>query len=153
VTVGFMFLLGAAAAAVLSVFVGRMADRRGRRVPVLVGLCACTICVPLLALPRSVAPLFALVVVVDPLTAAQYPPAGAMISDGAEAVGLPQAYGFGLFNLAWAGGQVIGAAGSAGLAQATLDAVPYGLLAALCMTTALAMRRTGRKVQLPPPLQ
>jgi MFS family permease len=144
VTVGVVFLLGAAAAGTASPFVGRMADRRGWRVPVLAGLCASTIWVSLLALPRSVALLFALVVVADPLFGIQYPPAGAMISDGAEATGLAQTYAFGLFNLAWAGGQVIGGAGSAALAQATSDAVPYSLLAALCIATVLAVRQINR---------
>jgi MFS family permease len=151
VTVGAVFLVGAAAAGVVSPLVGRLADRRGRRVPVLVGLCAATVWVPLLALPRTVGLLFALVVVADPLFGVQYPPAGALISDGAEEVGLGQTYAFGLFNLAWAGGQVIGAAGSAGLAQATTDAVPYALLAALCVATALVVRGAGRRVQFGSP--
>jgi MFS family permease len=142
VTIGAVFLVGAAAAGAVSPFVGRMADRRGRGLPVLVGLCAATVWTPLLALPRSVALLFAVVVVADPLFGVQYPPAGAMISDGAEGVGLGQTYAFGLFNLAWAGGQVVGAAGSAGLAQATSDAVPYVLLAALCVATALPISRS-----------
>ncbi len=145
VTVGAAFLLGAAAAGVLSPFVGRAADRRGRLTPVLAGLCASAIWAPLLALPRSVALLFALVVVADPLFGVQYPPAGAMISDGAEAADLAQTYAFGLFNLAWAGGQVIGGAGSAGLAQATSDAVPYALLAGLCVGTLLVLRATGQR--------
>jgi MFS family permease len=144
VTVGIVFLAAAAAAGVVSPLVGRLADRRGRRLPVLLGLCASTIWVPLLALPRTVALLFVLVVVADPLFGVQYPPAGALISDGAEGVGLGQTYAFGLFNLAWAGGQVIGSAGSAGLAQATSDAVPYALLAALCLATVVALRQLGR---------
>jgi MFS family permease len=146
VTVGVVFLVGAAAAGVVSPLVGRVADRRGRRTPVLVGLCASTIWLVLLALPRSVALLFAVVVVADPLFGIQYPPAGAMISDGAEDVGLGQTYAFGLFNLAWAVGQVVGGAGSAGVAQATSDAVPYALLAALCMTALLTLRQTDRWV-------
>jgi MFS family permease len=140
VTIGVVFLLGAAAAGVVSPLVGRMADRRGRRTPVLGGLGASTIWLLLLALPRSVALLFAFVVVADPLFGIQYPPAGAMISDGAENVGLGQTYAFGLFNLAWAVGQVVGGAGSAGLAQATSDAVPYALLAGLCIVALVALR-------------
>jgi hypothetical protein len=101
----------------------------------------------LLPLPQAVAPLFCLVVVADGLFGVSYPPAGAMISGGAEQVGLGQAYGFGLFNLAWAGGQVVGGAGSAGLAQATADAVPYALLAALCLITLVAVARAGRAVK------
>jgi MFS family permease len=145
VTVGAAFLLGAAAAGLASPFIGRLVDRRGWRAPVLTGLCASTVWVALLVLPQSVAPLFALVVVADPLFGAFYPPAGAMISGGADETGLGQAYAFGLFNLAWAGGQVIGGAGSAGLAQATSDSVPYWLLAALCFATALAVRQGGRR--------
>jgi MFS family permease len=140
VTVGLVFLLGAAAAGVLSPLVGRVADRSGRRTPVLAGLCASTLWLVLLALPRSVALLFALVVVADPLFGIQYPPAGAMISDGAESAGLGQTYAFGLFNLAWAFGQVVGGAGSAGLAEATSDAVPYALLAGLCIAALLTLR-------------
>ena len=151
VTVGVVFLLGAAAAGIASPFVGRRSDRRGWRVPVLLGLCASTIWALLLALPRSVSVLFGLVVVADPVFGIQYPPAGAMISDGADATGLSQTYAFGLFNLAWAGGQVIGGAGSAGLAQATSDAVPYALLAALCLVTAVAIRQTDRRVEVNSP--
>jgi MFS family permease len=139
-TVGVVFLVGAAAAGIISPLVGRVADRRGRRMPVLAGLFASTIWLLLLALPRSVALLFALVVVADPLFGIQYPPAGAMIADGAEGVGLGQTYAFGLFNLAWALGQVAGGAGSAGIAQATSDAVPYALLATLCLGALLALR-------------
>ncbi len=144
VTVGVVFLLGAAAAGVMSPLVGRLTDRRGWRPPVLAGLWASAICTVLLAVPGTVALLFAFVVVADPVFGVQYPPAGAMISDGAEKVGLGQTYAFGLFNLAWAVGQVIGGAGSAGLAQATSDAVPYALLASLCIVTALGLRQTGR---------
>jgi hypothetical protein len=67
-----------------------------------------------------------------------------MISAGAERVGLDQGYAFGLFNLAWGIGQVLGDAGSAGLAQATVDAVPYALLAAICLVTYLAVSRGSR---------
>ena len=146
VTVGVVFLLGAAAAGVISPLVGRLADRSGWRLPALAGLCGSAVCAVLLALPRTVGLLFAFVVVADPLFGVQYPPAGAMISDGAEKVGLGQTYAFGLFNLAWALGQVVGGAGGAGLAQATSDAVPYVLLASLCALTAVALRHPGRLV-------
>ena len=147
VTVGVVFVIGAAVAALASPVVGRLSDRRGWRLPVLAGLCGATVWAVLLPLPQAVAPLFVLVVVADGLFGVSYPPAGAMISAGAEHVGLGQAYGFALFNLAWAGGQVIGGAGSAGLAQATADAVPYTLLAVLCAITLLVVARQGRTVR------
>lgn len=144
-TVGLAFVGGAALAAISSPLVGRLSDRSGWRRPVLSALCVSMVWALLLTLPRAIALLFALVVVADGVFGLPYSPAGAMISEGAERVGLAQSYGFALFNLAWAGGQVIGGAGSAGLAQATADAVPYSLLAGLCALTvaAIARRRRG----------
>ena len=53
-------------------------------------------------------------------------PAIAMLSDGAEAHGLEQAFAFALVNLAWSVGEGGGAAGSARLADvAGGDAAPY----------------------------
>ncbi|MBV9166455.1 MAG: MFS transporter [Solirubrobacterales bacterium] len=149
VTVGLAFLAGAAVAGLSSPLVGRVSDRRGWRLPVLAGLWLSTVWVVLLALPRTVAPLFGLVVVADGLFGVSYPPAGALISGGAESAGLDQAYGFGLFNMAWAGGQVIGGAGGAGLAQATADAIPYSLLGALCLITAVTVARQRPAVRAP----
>lgn len=142
-TIGLAFIAGAALAALSSPLVGRLSDRRGWRRPILTGLCLSSAWALLLPLPRTVALLFGLVVLADGLFGVPYSPAGAMISAGVERVGLGQAYGFGLFNLAWAGGQVIGGAGSAGLAQVTADAVPYSMLAALSALTvaAIALRR------------
>jgi MFS family permease len=147
VTVGVAFLLGAAVGALESPLVGRVADRRGWRAPVVAGLCGATVWAVLLPLPQAVAPLFVLVVLADGLFGVSYPPAGAMISDGAEQAGLGLAYGFALFNMAWAGGQVIGGAGSAGLAQATADAVPYAVLAALCLLTVAAIAGRRRALE------
>ncbi len=147
VAIGAAFLVSAACAAATSPVIGRLSDRSGWQRPVLFGLCASAVWVVLLPLPSSVAILFVLIVVADPFFGLAYPPAGAMISHGAERVGLDQGYAFALFNIAWASGQVIGEAGSAGLAQATSDAVPYALLAALCLATVVALRRRGLRTQ------
>jgi MFS family permease len=145
-TIGLAFVAGAAVAAVSSPLIGRLSDRRGWRRPVLTGLSLSMAWVVLLALPRGVAVLVGLVIVADGLFGLPYSPAGAMISEGAQRVGLGQTYGFGLFNIAWAGGQVIGAAGSAGLAQVTDDVIPYSVLAALCAATVAAIARGRRDV-------
>lgn len=145
--IGAAFLVAAAVAATASPVIGRVSDRRGWRTPVLLGLAISAVWALLLPLPTAPAVLFVLVVVADPSFGISYPPAGALISHGAEDVGLDQGYAFGLFNLAWAGGQVIGNAGSAGLAQATADAVPYAVLSALCVATIVTVKRRGPRAQ------
>ena len=144
VTIGAAFLIAAAGAAITSPIIGRMSDRTGWRTPVRFGLLASAAFAILLPLPESAAVLFLLVIVADPAFGASYPPAGAMISNGADRAGLDQGYAFGLFNLAWGVGQVGGDAGSAGLAQATSDAVPYAFLAVTCLVTFLALTRSSR---------
>jgi len=68
-------------------------------------------------------------------------PAMATVSDGAERHGIEQAIAFAFVNVAWAVGQTAGAAGSARLADATSDRVPFLLLAGIGAATALALRR------------
>jgi MFS family permease len=135
VTVGVAFLLAAGAAAATSPFVGRVSDRRGWRAPVIIGLASSALFAALLPLPASAVLVFALVVFADAVFGVVYPPAGALLADGAERVGLDQGYAFSLFNLAWGLGQVLGGAGSAGLSQATSDAIPYAALVVLCLGT------------------
>jgi hypothetical protein len=68
-----------------------------------------------------------------------------LTAGGAERQGLGQGIAFGLWNLAWGGGQAIGSAGGAGIAEVSSDAVPYLLLAALCaLTLAVGLRSRGR---------
>jgi MFS family permease len=137
-----VFLLAAAVEASLSPLVGRLSDRRGRLLPLRTGL-ACVL-LACLALPRPHVVWVLGVVVVFAAAAGGmlYTPASALLSDGAEAAGLPQGLVFGLFNLVWAAGQIGGAAGGAGLADATDDTVPYLVVAVLAATTVLALRPT-----------
>jgi MFS family permease len=144
VTVGAAFLIAAVGAGLTSPIVGRISDRSGWRRPVQVGLLFSAAFVILLPLPDSVPLLFVLVVAADPAFGAYYAPAGGMISAGAERLDLDQGYAFGLFNLAWGVGQVVGDAGSAGLAEATSDTVPYAVLAVTCLLTFLGISRGSR---------
>jgi hypothetical protein len=73
-------------------------------------------------------------------------PAMAMLSDGAESFGVAQGFAFALINLAWATGQTAGAAGSARLADATDDRVPYLVLAGVCAATLALLARRRRPV-------
>jgi MFS family permease len=86
-----------------------------------------------------------LVIVAAPLIGTLWTPAMAMLSDGAEAFGVAQGFAFALVNLAWATGQTAGAAGSAWLADAAGDRVPYFVMAGVCLLTlAMLVRRRER---------
>jgi hypothetical protein len=90
--------------------------------------------------------LLTVIVVGLPAFGLLFVPAAAMISDGSQRQNLHQGLGFGLSNLAWAGGQAIAAAGSGALAQATTDTMPYVLLAVAFASTFLALGATGRRI-------
>jgi hypothetical protein len=62
-------------------------------------------------------------------------PGMALLSDAAERAGLDQALAFSISNLAWALGHILGGGAGGALADATADAVVYGLLAAACAIT------------------
>ena len=146
VVIGGAFLGAAAVEAGLSPLVGRLADRRGRLAPVRLSLTAAVAVAVLAPLVQPAWLLVALLVVGLPSFGTLFVPAAAMVSDGADRRRLHQGLGFGLANLAWAGGQAVAAASSGALAQATSDAVPYLLLAgAFCMTLAL-MQSPGRRM-------
>ncbi len=69
-----------------------------------------------------------LIVVGSPVIGLLWAPAMAMLSDGAEGVGLEQGLAFGLMNLTWATGQSIGDIGGARLGDAAGDGVAYLVL-------------------------
>lgn len=136
------FLTAAALEAVVAPMIGRLSDRRGRFVPSLIGVAGGGLIMLLLPWPESAWGLGVLIVFAGPLIGLLYTPAMAMLSDGADHAGVSQGFAFALVNLAWATGQTAGAAGSARLADATDDRVPYLVLAAVCaITLATLLRR------------
>ena len=58
-----------------------------------------------------------------------------MLSDVAEAAGLDQALAGGLTNLAWAGGQILGAGVGGAAAKVAGDGLPTVVAAGLCVAT------------------
>ncbi|HVC71939.1 MAG TPA: MFS transporter [Acidimicrobiales bacterium] len=140
------FLGAAALEAAFSPVVGRLSDRHGSLAPVRVSLVvavAVSVAIP------YVTPSWLLVVVLVvglPSFGVLFVPASAMISEGADRRQLHQGLGFGLANLAWAAGQAVAAASSGALAQATVDAFPFFLLAAVFALTAAAVRPAGRRL-------
>jgi hypothetical protein len=85
--------------------------------------------------------LVVLLIVGTPAFGTLFAPATALLSAGAQQLGLSQGLAFGLSNLAWATGQAVAAAFSGAVAQATSDVVPYTLLAAACVTTIVVARQ------------
>ena len=149
--VGAVFLVAAAVQATASPAIGRVADRRGRLVPVRAGLVitiTVTAAIPWIDAPW---PLAVLVVAATISFGLFWIPGMALLTDGADTVSLYYGLGFMLMNLAWASGQFAGAAAGGALAETMGDALPFLLLAALSLVTLLAVqagpvrRRAGRR--------
>jgi len=141
IVIGAAFLGAAGIETALAPVIGRVADRHGRALPVRVCVSVSVVVSLLLPFVVPAGLLMAVLIVGLPAFGILFVPAAAMISDGAKRRNLHQGLGFGLSNLAWAGGQAIAAAGSGALAQATTDTVPYALLALAFATTLLMLRR------------
>ncbi len=141
------FLGSAAVEVVLSPLVGHLADRRGRLVPVRLSLVAAVVVSVLAPLAQPAWVLVALLVIGLPAFGTLFVPAAAMIGDGADRRQLHHGLAYGLGNLAWAAGQGVSAAASGALAQATVDAVPYLLLAMAMASTVLFLRNGARGIE------
>lgn len=145
--IGAVFLGAAISEALASPFVGRLSDSAGRLVPVRLGLAGVVVSCVLLPLP-DVGWLLAVIALLGAgLVGILWTPATALMSDGAEIAGLPQAMAFGVINLAWAGGIVAGSGGGSALADATSDAVPYVLFGVVALVTLAAVVVRGRRLQ------
>jgi predicted MFS family arabinose efflux permease len=141
------FLVAAAVEATVSPLVGRLSDRRGRMVPIRAGLVASAVVLVAFTLPRQAFVLAVVMVFASAALALFWAPAMAMLSDAADATGLHLGLGFALINLAWAAGQMTGAAGGGALAEAAGEAVAPLLIAALALATfALLAARRARRV-------
>jgi MFS family permease len=134
-----VFLISAAVEAVLNPVAGRVSDKRGRLLPIRAGLAASAVATVLLPWPESRWVLATVVVLAGMAFGVFWTPAMSHLADLAERRGLDYAYGFALVNMAWAPGQVVGAALGGGLARATSDAVPYLLLTGACVLSLAAL--------------
>ena len=131
------FAVGAGLEAILSPAVGRYSDRSGRLRPYVVGMAICAVAVLLIPVGQA----NGIVVSAEVLTAIGagfcFTPATAILSSAAEGEGLHQGFASGLMNMAWAGGQVIGAVGGGSAADVFGYAVPCIAMAGLLALTAL----------------
>jgi MFS family permease len=141
VAVGATFLVAAGVEATVSPIVGRVSDRRGRLAPIRFGLALAPLLLCLFTVPHRAVAVAALIVATTAALGTFWAPAMAMLSDAAEHSGLRQGLAFGLVNLAWAAGMVVGSGGGGALAKATTDAVPAALVAAAAAATLIALTR------------
>jgi MFS family permease len=142
---GATFFAAAGVEAIVSPTSGRAADRLGARPVVRVGLVIGLVALAVVDLPGTAWLLAVVVVLVCGLLGVLWVPAGLLLTGGADRIGLDSAYAFAFFNLAWAGGFTVGAAGGGALAQATADVVPYLLLAgAYALSLVAAFWTPGR---------
>jgi MFS family permease len=135
-----VLIVAAVSEASLSPVMGRLADRRGRRYPISIGLVASAAVAALLPWPEHAAVLAIVTVLAYCAFGIFWAPAMSLLSNASDRIGLDVAWGFALANLAWAPGQASGAAVGGALARATTDAVPYLLLSAFCLATLAVVR-------------
>ena len=129
VAIGALFFGTAAVETALNPLLGRLTDVRGLA---LVGSIAVSLALAWAGPALLVA---GLVVAAGIVYGAFFTPGMALVSDGAERNGIAQGLAFGVMNLGWALGAVIGPAAGGALAESAGDTFPYLLLAAICVGT------------------
>jgi MFS family permease len=139
------FLVAAALEASISPLAGRLSDRRGPLVPARAGLAGGALAMALLPWPTHAWQLVVTIMLTAPLIGFLWTPSLALVVEGAESLGVEPGFAFALTNMAWALGQAVGSAGSASLAQATSDHVPYLALSVTCLATLIALRRPSTR--------
>jgi MFS transporter, DHA1 family, solute carrier family 18 (vesicular amine transporter), member 1/2 len=120
--------------------VGRIFDRFGG-VPIavvsIVGMAA--VVAGLAAAPSALVLALLFIAATIPISG-QYAVGFPLCAEGADDAGLAHANVFGLLNLTWGAGFLIGPAAGAALAQATSDRLTYGVLVGLSLAVAAVLR-------------
>jgi predicted MFS family arabinose efflux permease len=137
-------------ASLWNVVLGRVADRVGRLVPVMVGFAVAAGILPFLPSFSSLIPLGIATVVVGSSASGLWTPTAAMVADRADSAPSSQAVAVSVTNASWAAGGAIGAIAMSRIADSVGFAVPFLLVGALCAVAALlclTMLR-GRQAQV-----
>jgi MFS family permease len=141
--IGATFFVAAGIEAVISAAIGPLSDRRGRILPLRLGLAVTSGLLLCFTLPGG-APLLAVVIVAIAAAFGMFwAPAMAMLSEAADSHGLDQGLAAALINLAWAGGQIVGSGAGGAVAKAAGDGLPLSVAAGACAVSLalLALRR------------
>lgn len=134
------FLCAAFAEAVATRLAGSASDRHGHQVPIRIGLVLAAALAVLLAVPAAVFPAAAVIVALAAAVSLFLVPGFALISAGAQQIGLQQGLAFGLTNISWAAGNLLGALAGGSLAAAGA-AVPGAAVAGLLLVSLGIVRR------------
>ena len=135
VAIGALFFVTAAAETVLNPVLGRLTDRHGRLLPVRLALLGSIVVSLALAWSETAAVVALLVFASAMAYGSFYTPGMALFSESAERLGIAQGLAFGAMNGAWAAGALVAPAAGGALAEAGGDALPYVLLAGICLAT------------------
>jgi len=137
------FIGSAAIEMVFAPLIGRFSDRRGRLLPLRIALTGgvlAAVAFTFAGRPAVIVP----VLVLSAITfGAYWAPAMALLSDGAERIGLAQGLAFGLMNAAWGGGNALGPPLGGALADVAGDPLPYAIMAGLCAFTLIGSLAVG----------
>jgi MFS family permease len=134
------FLISAGIEAGMNPLIGRWSDRQGRFAPVRAGLVAAAGLSLLLPWIDGAWPYIVVVTAAVVTYGVNWVPGTALLSDGAEAAGLDQGFGFAILNVAWAPANVVGAVLGGVLAGTAGGSSAYVLAAGLCLLTLAAAR-------------
>jgi MFS transporter, DHA1 family, solute carrier family 18 (vesicular amine transporter), member 1/2 len=121
--------------------VGRLFDRIGGVGIAMAGLLGSALGLAVLVVFESPSTLLAITyVLVTPAISSLYAVCFPMCAAGADAVGIGHSSVFGMINIAWGFGFMVGPAAGAAIASATSDQVVYALLLAIALFAASRMR-------------
>lgn len=139
--IGAAFLVGATFEAVAHPVLGRVSDRVGFRLPVLLGLVLSPVLLVTLSLADGPWMIAGLIVLCAGAFNFSLTPGTALFTKSSEQAGVGQALGFGVTNVAWASGFAIGAPVAGALSGLGGDALAYLTLACVCVLALLWVRR------------
>ncbi len=137
------FASGSVVEAVVGPVIGRISDRVGRTLPYLIGAGALILALVGLGIFDRLSLLFAVVMVMSFGAGMAFTPASTLVTDTATAAGVNQGYASGASNVAWGGGQMIGAIGGGALAGAAGYLLPCLVAAAVMAGVGIVARSLG----------
>ncbi len=137
------FAAGSVTEAIVGPLIGRLSDRIGRTLPYRIGVGAMAVAVLGLGSINLLPPMFAIVMMLSFGAGMAFTPASALVTDHATAAGVNQGYASGASNVAWGGGQVLGAIGGGALAEAAGYLLPCLITAAILVAVGIIARSQG----------